>query len=95
MGRMERGDGMLRGMERFISRSETHLEMFLECYPAGLEEAGASGELVVDWLRAHHLAVMAINEKARRFVPADSIYLRTPSFGGELVRAFNLYCLRN
>ena len=43
VGRMEQGDGMLHGMERFISRSETHLEMFLECYPAGLETAGASG----------------------------------------------------
>ena len=95
MGRMEHGDGMLRGMERFISRSETHLEMFLECYPAGLEAAGASWELIVDWLRAHHFAVMAIDEKARRLVPADSIDLRTPSFGGELVRAFNLSCSRN
>ena len=94
-GRIEHGDGMLRGMGRFISRSETHLEMFLECYPAGLEAAAASGEQVVDWLRAHHFAVMAINEKARRFVPADSIDLRTASFGGELVRAVNLYCSRN
>ena len=68
------------------------LEMFLECYPGGLEAAGASGELLVDWLRAHHFAVMAINEKARRLLPADSIDLRTPSFGGELVRAFNLSC---
>src|SRR5215813_4801924 len=73
-------DGMLRGMERLISRSETHFEMFLECYPAGLEQAGASGELIVDWLWAHHFALMAIDEKARRFVPADSIDLRTPSF---------------
>ena len=95
MGRMEHGDGMLRGMERFISRSETDLEMFLESYPAGLEAAGASGELIVDWLRAHHFAVMAFDEKARRLVPTDSIDLRTPSFGGELVRAFNLYCSRN
>jgi len=95
MGRMEHGDGILRGMERFISRSETHLEMFLECYPARLEAAEASGELIVDWLRAHHFAAMAIDEKARRLVPADSIDLRTPSFGGELVRAFNLYCSRN
>ena len=95
MGRMEHGDGMLRGMERFISRSETRLEMFLECYPAGLEAAGASRELIVDWSRAHHFAVMAIDEKARRFVPADSIDLRTPSFGGELVRAFNLCCSGN
>jgi FkbM family methyltransferase len=85
----------LRGMERFISRSKTHLEMFLECYPAGLEAAGASGELLVDWLRAHHFTVMAIDEKARRLVPADAIDLGTPSFGGELVRAFNLYCSRN
>ena len=85
----------LRGMERFISRSETHLEMFLECYPGGLEAAGASGELLVDWLRAHNFAVMAIDEKARRLVPPDSIDLRAPSFGGELVRAFNLYCSRN
>jgi FkbM family methyltransferase len=85
----------LRGMERFISRSETHLEMFLECYPAGLEAAGASGELIVDWLRAHNFAVMAIDEKTRRLVPVDSIDLRTPSFGGELVRAFNLYCSRS
>ena len=36
MGRMEHGDGMLRGMERFISRSETHLEMFVECYRQSL-----------------------------------------------------------
>ena len=43
--------------------------MFLESYPAGLEAAGASGELIVDWLRAHHFAVMAIDEKARRLVP--------------------------
>src|SRR6266516_2416859 len=63
--------------------------------PAGLKATGASGELIVDWLRAHHFAVMAIDEKARRLVPADSIDLRTPSFGGELVRAFNLYCSRN
>ena len=82
-------------MQRFISRSETDFGMFLESYPAGLEAAGASGELVVDWLRAHHVAVMAIDEKARRLVPADSIDLRTPSFGGELVRAFSLYCSRN
>jgi hypothetical protein len=95
MGRMEHGDGMLRGMERFISRSETHLEMFLECDPGGLEAAGASGELLVDWLRAHNFAVMAIDEKPRRLVPLDSIDLRAPSFGGELVRAFNLYCSRN
>jgi len=54
-----------------------------------------SGELVVDWLRAHHFAVMATDEKARRLVPADSIDLRTPSFGGELGRVFNLYCSRN
>jgi len=92
MGRMEHGDGMLRGMERFISRLETHLEMFLECYLVGLEAAGASGELIVDWLRAHHLAVVSIDEKARRLVPANSIDLRTSSFGGELVRTFNLYC---
>ena len=59
--------------------SETHLEMFLECYPAGLEAAGASGELIVDWLRAHRFAVMAIDEKARRRMPDDSIDLRTPS----------------
>ena len=72
------------------------LETFLECYPAGLEAARASGELVVvDWLRAHHFVVMAIDENARRLVPADSIDLRTPSFGGELVRALNLYCSRN
>src|SRR5437762_3276673 len=57
-------------------------EMFLECYPARLEAAGASGKLIVDWLRAHHFALMAIDEKARRLVPADSIDLRTPSFGG-------------
>ena len=82
-------------MQRFISRSETDLEMFLESYPAGLEAAGASRELIVDWLRAHHFAVMAIDEKARRLVPPDSIDLRAPSFGGELVRAFNLYCSRN
>ena len=79
-------------MQRFISRSETDREMFLESYPAGLEAAGASGELIVDWLLAHHFAVMAIDEKARRLVPAD---LRTPSFGGELGRAFNLSCSRN
>ena len=85
----------LRGMERLISRSETRLEMFLECYPGGLEAAGASGELLVEWLRTHHFTVMAIDEKARRLVPADSIDLRNPSFGGELVRAFNLYCSRN
>ena len=30
-------------------------EMFLECYPAGLEAAGASGELIVDWLRGSPL----------------------------------------
>lgn len=95
MGRMEHGDGMLRGMERFISRSETHLEMFLECYLAGLEAAGPSGELVVDWLLAHHFAVMAIDKKARRLLPADSTDLRTPSFGGKLVRTFNLYCSRS
>lgn len=92
---MEHGDGMLRGMERFISRSKTHLEMSLGCYLARLEAAGASGELIVDWLRAHHVVVMAINEKTRRFVPADSIDLRTPSFGRELVRECNLYCSRN
>ena len=32
----------------FLERSETHLEMFLECYPAGLAAAGASVELIVD-----------------------------------------------
>jgi len=32
----------------FLERSETHLDMFLECYPAGLEAAGASVELIVD-----------------------------------------------
>jgi len=79
----------------YISRSETHLEMFLECYPAGLEAAGASGELIVDWLLAHHFAVMAIDKKARRLLPADPTDLRTPSFGGKLVHTFNFYCSRS
>jgi hypothetical protein len=79
-------------MERFHKAFGNAPRNVSRRYPAELAAAGASGELIVDWLRAHHLAVVSIDEKARRLVPANSIDLRTSSFGGELVRTFNLYC---
>jgi hypothetical protein len=60
----EHGDGMLCGMERFHKSFGNAPRNVSRRYPAELEAAGGSGELIVDWLRAHHLAVMSIDEKA-------------------------------
>ena len=84
----------LRGMDRTIARASKTLKMFIECYPAGLQAAGASPAILLDWLDSRSLEAMAIDEKNRCLQPLDSIDLQFPKFQDEPVRAFNLYCVR-
>ena len=85
---------VLRGMDQTVARASKNLKMFIECYPAGLQAADASPAMLLDWLDAHGLKPMAIDEKNRCLQPLDSIDLQFPRFQDEPVRAFNLYCVR-
>lgn len=85
----------LRGMERLLARCCGPLTMFVECYPEGLAAAGASGKTLVDWLKERGFQVEAIAEHSALLIPINKVDLREPTFGGESVRAFNLYCTRN
>ncbi len=84
----------LSGMGELIARSGRGLVMFIECYPAGLKAAGASGEELLKWLTSRGFSVKAIDEKTWSLQQLDLINLNSPCLGGESVRAFNLYCSR-